>query len=507
MKKISTLLFFYLALAIQSKSQIIVTGLMYDPAGYDAETRGWTQTGVNYTNKGGFEYVQLRATQAIDFSTTPYAVIFCRNSSTTTTSLQNGWVAGGDRTVKVNLTSGSVAKGEFFYVGGAEKVIGGYTGSNAGFILSTDISDAVWFPVAYAQFTNDAPTAANAVTNSIVVGDDGIGNSTNGLLHNSMAEPSGVAVFSGTVVDKNTSPIDAIFYCGTGTSGTTTIDASIGINYVYNSTDDWGYKMPDNDWYSSSLLFGQGTNTTAMVRYETTDQSYFMKLGGNYNTQTQQWDIPRSASYVQVAIKTGGPANMKIGTRAMIETNNGVTTLPVELVDFNAKANYNTIQLSWITASEKNNLRFDILKSTDGITFNKIDEIAGHGTTQTPQQYSTVDNNPAKEINYYQLRQVDTDGKTSLSKVIAVKTDLAAATFAVNYTNNNITILFENSKKETPANINLTDITGRSILAFKQNITTGINNISFNVPYLPSGIYVVSLVTENSKHAAKIQVR
>lgn len=153
---------------MQSKSQIIVTGLMYDPAGYDAETRGWTQTGVNYTNKGGFEYVQLRTTQAIDFSTTPYAVIFCRNSSTTTTSLQNGWVAGGDRTVKVNLTSGSVAKGEFFYVGGAEKVIGGYTGSNTGFILSTDISDATWFSIAYAQFANDTPTAANVITKNTI---------------------------------------------------------------------------------------------------------------------------------------------------------------------------------------------------------------------------------------------------------------------------------------------------------------------------------------------------
>lgn len=183
------------------------------------------------------------------------------------------------------------------------------------------------------------------------------------------------------------------------------------------------------------------------------------------------------------------------------------STLPVQLNSFDAKYMNKEVRLNWSTASEKNNLRFDILKSTDGITFNKIDEIAGHGTTQTPQQYSTVDNNPAKGINYYQLRQVDTDGKTSLSKVIAVKTDLAAATFAVNYTNNNITILFENAGKETPANINLTDITGRSILAFKQNITTGINNISFNVPYLASGIYVVSLVSENSKHAAKIQVR
>lgn len=496
------------ARAQQHNTKIIITGVMYDPKGYDSKPIDTPIDNITVPHKGGFEYIQFLAVETVDFSDTPYSVITCVNGGTNPPT--DGWITGGTKTYKFNLTSGIVQKGSFFYVGGPEKCIAGYWGNSR----TTNISET-------APIEANRANWISTIAYSTHTGDDGIGSTTEGIMANG-GNPTGVAIFKGTDVKTSSEPVDAVFW------GTRENMTSSAINSVYSATGPLGYRIPQNDIYdpSKSLYLGTGSANAAnrmifinqapttpegtLAEGLTTDQGNFLQFGGIYDDENSIWITKRLNEYRYITL--ADPTKNTQTQFNLSDIENGATklksTLPVVLTDFSAKATNNKqIKLNWSTASEKNNLRFDILKSTDGITFNKIDEIAGHGTTQAPQQYSIVDNNPAKGINYYQLRQVDTDGKISLSKIIAVKTDFATTTFAVNYTDNNITILFENAGKETPANINLTDITGRSILAFKQNITTGINNISFNIPYLASGIYVVSLVSENSKHAAKIQLR
>ncbi len=94
--------------------------------------------------------------------------------------------------------------------------------------------------------------------------------------------------------------------------------------------------------------------------------------------------------------------------------------IPVELVDFKAKLKNNTTLLDWHTASERNNKAFEIERSTNGTTFTNIGEVKGNGTTSTPHDYTFTDVQPVDGVNYYRLRQIDTDGKTTLSKVVSV---------------------------------------------------------------------------------------
>ncbi len=110
--------------------------------------------------------------------------------------------------------------------------------------------------------------------------------------------------------------------------------------------------------------------------------------------------------------------------------NNGIigkgATLPIELIDFNAEINNNSVELNWATATELNNDYFIIERATDISTensnWNQIDQTSGAGTTNTISEYILIDNDidANEETYYYRLKQVDYDGKFTYSDIVAV---------------------------------------------------------------------------------------
>ncbi len=99
------------------------------------------------------------------------------------------------------------------------------------------------------------------------------------------------------------------------------------------------------------------------------------------------------------------------------------TSLPVELTDIRAVAMANTyINVSWNTASEKNNKGFVLLRSTDGSAWDSIGWIQGHFTTSTPHSYSYDDRNTEKGVRYYyRLKQIDYTSAYTLSKIVSAE--------------------------------------------------------------------------------------
>jgi len=95
--------------------------------------------------------------------------------------------------------------------------------------------------------------------------------------------------------------------------------------------------------------------------------------------------------------------------------------LPVELIDFYGKMVDNEINLNWTTASELNNLGFEIHKSGNGRDWQIIDFIEGQGTTNEAQEYQYKDLNSYARINYYRLKQIDFDGAFEFSKTISIE--------------------------------------------------------------------------------------
>ncbi|MCC3158208.1 DUF11 domain-containing protein [Hymenobacter sp. 15J16-1T3B] len=100
----------------------------------------------------------------------------------------------------------------------------------------------------------------------------------------------------------------------------------------------------------------------------------------------------------------------------------GFGPLPVTLADFNAQAQQQDALLTWTTAQEKDNARFEVERSADGIGFEKVGEVAGLVNSTVAHTYRFVDAKAARfgATLYYRLRQVDLDGTATLSEVRAV---------------------------------------------------------------------------------------
>jgi hypothetical protein len=224
---------------------VVITGYLIDPSGTDAN----------------YEYIQLMATKNIDFSITPFSVVTTNNagSATPTGFPANGWATGDLRTYKINLSTGTVQKGQYFYVGANKNI----WGAN-----STDISSSTWFTKMYSTDPGD-----------------GFGTKTNNLLANS-GNAGGIAVFDKTEVDAETIPVDVIFYGGNGSLYTA-------------GPPEKGYRITNTDYYDTSNpttledqpYYAMGSNKSKLAFSVATN---FSQLGGTYNKTTGRWTTART---------------------------------------------------------------------------------------------------------------------------------------------------------------------------------------------------------------------
>jgi hypothetical protein len=94
--------------------------------------------------------------------------------------------------------------------------------------------------------------------------------------------------------------------------------------------------------------------------------------------------------------------------------------IPVEFMSFTGYWEESGIMLEWTTGSESNNYGFEIEKRLEGNAFIKIGFIKGSGTTFSAVNYKFKDVNVDPGRHYYRLKQIDSDGQITYSKIISV---------------------------------------------------------------------------------------
>ncbi len=112
-----------------------------------------------------------------------------------------------------------------------------------------------------------------------------------------------------------------------------------------------------------------------------------------------------------------------VGERRIIIIKTGASPLPVQLVSFTGAFMNNGVELSWRTISEVNNYGFHVeRRSIAGTEWRSVENsfVAGHGTTNEPQNYSFRDNAVSSGNWQYRLKQVDLDGTTHFTDPINV---------------------------------------------------------------------------------------
>ena len=96
-------------------------------------------------------------------------------------------------------------------------------------------------------------------------------------------------------------------------------------------------------------------------------------------------------------------------------------TLPIELITFVGECSNDQVVLMWKTASEKNNNKFFVEKTLDGVNYTTIGSVNGAGNSSNVNNYSFVDVEKFEGLAYYRLTQEDFDGARSSSNLIAVE--------------------------------------------------------------------------------------
>jgi uncharacterized repeat protein (TIGR01451 family) len=182
----------------------------------------------------------------------------------------------------------------------------------------------------------------------------------------------------------------------------------------------------------------------------------------------------------------------------------GARPLPVTLVSFEAVAKGNNAQLTWITATEKNNAGFEVERSVDGSRFEKVGSVAGRGSSTSRQEYSFTDVKAATLANmlYYRLKQVDVDGTASYTPVQIVRFNASKAglelTLYPNPATDELHLTLTTAIQQGQATVY--SITGARVLTKTLDSSLG---TTLDVQALPKGTYLLKVTGENGVSATR----
>lgn len=126
-----------------------------------------------------------------------------------------------------------------------------------------------------------------------------------------------------------------------------------------------------------------------------------------------------------------------------------IAPLPVNFLEYEADflEQEQAVHINWTTISETNNSHFEILKSTDAISFYPIGKIQGNGNSSSFKFYEFIDYQLNSAIIYYKIKQVDIDGVYEMTPVFYARTNTSTKT-SIRVFSSTGDLLFEGKKED-----------------------------------------------------------
>lgn len=185
------------------------------------------------------------------------------------------------------------------------------------------------------------------------------------------------------------------------------------------------------------------------------------------------------------------------------------TPLPVELIIFTASlTSRQGVALHWVTASEKNSRAFAVERSANGKEFRQQQLVAAAGNSSRLINYDVVDEQPLPGTSYYRLRQLDADGTNTFSPVRTIKTGTPNGESLAVYPGNSPQQweVTSSLSADVPANnIFVLDALGRSQRASVVADQALPGHWQLDLRGLPTGIYIVRLISATGSFSQRIQ--
>jgi len=189
------------------------------------------------------------------------------------------------------------------------------------------------------------------------------------------------------------------------------------------------------------------------------------------------------------------------------------TVLPVELSSFSASIINNGVRLTWRTETEVNNYGFEIERKTKivrGETWGKIGFVEGHGNSNSPKEYSFIDDGITSGKYAYRLKQIDNDGTFEYSRIIEIDVDVPLEfELSQNYPNpfNPTTTIKYSLPVTAIVKLSVFNVLAEEVqILINEKKAAGVYTINFNASQLNSGIYFYKLEAENFLKVRKMNL-
>lgn len=219
--------------------------------------------------------------------------------------------------------------------------------------------------------------------------------------------------------------------------------------------------------------------------------------------------------YIPFVVQGIGPGEYQIDTAKNLITVYGLTSfsrfiltdsdvpLPVEMASFTSSVKGRDVNLKWTTSAETNNSGFEVERKTENGSWMKVGNVAGHGTTNSINNYAFTDKNLATGKYDFRLKQIDFNGNFNyfnLSNEVVIgvpdKFELSQ-----NYPNpfNPSTKINYAVPVDGKISLKLYDMTGREIATLVNDVkTAGYYTVTLNASNLASGTYFYRMNAEGN---------
>lgn len=183
--------------------------------------------------------------------------------------------------------------------------------------------------------------------------------------------------------------------------------------------------------------------------------------------------------------------------------------VPVELTSFNASSIDGGVLLEWTTATEINNLGFEIQRNMAN-GWGTIGFVEGRGTTSEITNYQFFNdlsefNSPEKLM--YRLKQIDFNGTYSYSNTVEVEFLVEKYSLSQNYPNpfNPSTIISFTLARSSFVTLKIYNILGNEVTTLVNEVIPGGNHqIEFDASGLSSGVYLYTITAGDFAETKKM---
>ena len=173
--------------------------------------------------------------------------------------------------------------------------------------------------------------------------------------------------------------------------------------------------------------------------------------------------------------------------------------MPVKLKQFTAWKEGAKNALKWITSEEDQHNYFEVQRSEDGRIFQDLYRVNGDSSSMNGKEYRYDDLNPPQH-SFYRLKQVDLDGKFSLSPVVEVtrttKGSFELVQMPLTADELHFTI---RSTRAGRIQMGIYSVDGKLVTTGWITVNKGLNSFQKNIQSFRKGHYILALSFENEK--------